>query len=62
MPEDTEIDTSGHPSAHRCPDGCPLRAERDQAVAEVAHLRRYLTGVAQLAHDALDDGGSASVA
>ena len=57
----TDQPTSNHPSAHRCPDGCPIRAERDWAIAEVEQLRRYLRAVAGLAHDALDDG-SANVA
>lgn len=56
--------TANHPSAQRCTnDGCVLvRAERDQAVAEVTQLRRYLQGVEQLAHDALGDESSARVA
>lgn len=39
MPEDTEIDTSGHPSAHRCPDGCPVRAERDRLKAALVVMK-----------------------
>lgn len=55
---------STHPAAHRCTDDLcvAVRAERDQAVAEVAQLRRYLHAVAGLAHDALDSGDSARVA
>lgn len=53
--------TTSHPSAHRCPDGCPVLAERDRAVAEVEALRRFLRAIAGLAHDALEDG-SAKVA